>query len=185
MSGVLHAPVLLYIVSSAHYCCLLYNDLQVFQPMLGICTCTPLLLVLLFGCNATLLICFCAITHCCVGSQPVAGCYDQAWLAAGATDLVSCIRADCAFIAASSYVQSVVHCPARQQQQRVAHAHNNGLASLLFALLQVYQVISPYTSRLDNVLELYTGAPSLSPAANTSCVESAGYFAYDMPGRTI
>ena len=24
-------------------------------------------------------------------------------------------------------------------------------------LLQVYQIISPYTSRLDNVLELYTG----------------------------
>lgn len=28
-------------------------------------------------------------------------------------------------------------------------------------LLQVYQIISPYTSRLDNVLELYTGAPFL------------------------
>ena len=26
-------------------------------------------------------------------------------------------------------------------------------------LPQVYQIISPYTSRLDNVLELYTGAP--------------------------
>lgn len=31
-------------------------------------------------------------------------------------------------------------------------------------LLQVYQIISPYTSRLDNVLELYTGAPLLAPA---------------------
>ena len=39
--------------------------------------------------------------------------------------------------------------------------------SYFWLLLQVYQVISPYTSRLDNVLELYTGTPSLAPAACT------------------
>lgn len=44
-------------------------------------------------------------------------------------------------------------------------ALKQGVDLITVALLQVYQIISPYTSRLDNVLELYTGAACLSPAA--------------------
>lgn len=45
-------------------------------------------------------------------------------------------------------------------------------AGLLPARLgQVYQVISPYTSRLDNVLELYTGLPGLEPVILTASLK--------------
>lgn len=36
---------------------------------------------------------------------------------------------------------------------------------------QVYQVISPYTSRLDNVLEVYTGLPGLEPVVVTASLK--------------
>lgn len=45
-------------------------------------------------------------------------------------------------------------------------------AGLLPARLgQVYQVISPYTSKLDNVLELYTGLPGLEPVVLTASLK--------------
>lgn len=45
-------------------------------------------------------------------------------------------------------------------------------ASLLPARLgQVYQIISPYTSRLDNVLELYTGLPGIEPVVLTASLK--------------
>ncbi|KAL3130849.1 hypothetical protein ABBQ38_000181 [Trebouxia sp. C0009 RCD-2024] len=45
-------------------------------------------------------------------------------------------------------------------------------ASLLPARLgQVYQVISPYSSRLDNVLELYTGLPGIEPVVLTATLK--------------
>ncbi|KAL3138877.1 hypothetical protein ABBQ32_005704 [Trebouxia sp. C0010 RCD-2024] len=45
-------------------------------------------------------------------------------------------------------------------------------ASLLPARLgQVYQIISPYSSRLDNVLELYTGLPGIEPVVLTATLK--------------
>ena len=46
---------------------------------------------------------------------------------------------------------------------------------LISVLLQVYQIISPYTSRLDNVLELYTGAP-FHPILLLPTLKNGAYF---------